>query len=368
MNIAIVTQPLRFNYGGIVQNFALQTILKRMGHTVTTLDGDVKVRNTVKNVIRKIIRKIIRLLTNKNGLVLGFWKYQSTTSKLSKYTKLFVDKYIVKKDINTVKKRQYDAFVVGSDQVWRPSYSNLDEAYLAFARKWKNIKRISYAASFGTDDWEYTETETLYCRDLINKFDAVSVREASAVQLCQDHFGVNAIHVLDPTMLLSKEDYIKEINLDSITQSPGCLFYYFLDQNDNKINLVSTIEATKRIKSFTVNSKVEQATACFEDRIQPPVENWLRAFYDAEFVITDSFHGCVFSMIFNKPFIVIANAKRGYARFESLLKLFGQNERLVMDGHMINDIEPYFELPNVNFEPMRKVSMDFLCGALNINQ
>ena len=67
------------------------------------------------------------------------------------------------------------------------------------------------------------------------------------------------------------------------------------------------------------------------ERVQPPVEQWLRGFYDAEFVVTDSFHACVFSILFHKPFIVVGNARRGMSRFKSLLSIFALGDRLVMD-------------------------------------
>lgn len=364
MRIAIITQPLRYNYGGIVQNFALQTVLRRMGHSVVTLDGEVKERKSIKNNIIKVFRKIIRLLSNKKGNIFGIWKYQSTTEKLSKNTKKFIDSYINVRRLDSLKKNEFDIFVVGSDQVWRPSYSNLNEAYLEFASGWSNIKRISYAASFGTDKWEYTDEETIYCRELIKRFDAVSVREESAVKLCKEFLGVKAIHVLDPTMLLDKQDYIKEINLDKVPKSPGTLFFYFLDGNNYKNSIVTKIEQEKGVKSFTVNSKVEQSTANFDDRIQPPVEAWLRAFYDADYVVTDSFHGCVFSMIFEKPFVVLSNPKRGSARFESLLKMFGQQNRLLLEGTEVSDISFLDEKPIVDFDQMRKLSIGFLTEAI----
>ena len=93
----------------------------------------------------------------------------------------------------------------------------LANAYLAFAKDWKQIKRIAYAASFGTDKWEYTLEETRECAALLKLFDAVSVREASAVQLCKNYFQIKAVHLLDPTLLLSKEDYL---SLDGVKNTP----------------------------------------------------------------------------------------------------------------------------------------------------
>ena len=119
-----------------------------------------------------------------------------------------------------------------------------------------------------------------------------------------------------------------------------------------------------------MNSKYDDPSAPIEERIQQPVEKWLLAFYDAEFVITDSFHACVFSIIFNKPFIVYGNKERGFARFESLLKLFGLEERLVCSP---NEIDKVLKTPidrervNSIHKQMKEKSLSFLTKNLNLN-
>ena len=147
--------------------------------------------------------------------------------------------------------------------------------------------------------------------------------------LCREHFGVEALHVLDPTMLLDKEDYIRLIEAAGTPKSKGTLLNYILDETSEKRALIERIAKEKGLVPFRVNSRVEDRTAPIEERIQPPVEKWLRGFYDAEFVVTDSFHACVFSILFGKPFVVVGNKERGIARFESLLKMFGLEDRLV---------------------------------------
>ena len=88
-------------------------------------------------------------------------------------------------DFNALNPNDFDAFIVGSDQVWRRLYMpDIYREYLSFAEGW-NVRRISYAASFGTEEWEYSPLETTECRRLLQKFDAVSVREASGVSLCK---------------------------------------------------------------------------------------------------------------------------------------------------------------------------------------
>lgn len=111
------------------------------------------------------------------------------------------------------------------------------------------------------------------------------------------------------------------------SNSKGNLLVYILDESEEKEKLVRLV-ANKKLIPFNVNSRVEDILALLSERIQLPVETWLRGFYDAEFIITDSFHACVFSIIFNKPFLVIGNRDRGLTRIESLLEDFDMLDRL----------------------------------------
>lgn len=166
-------------------------------------------------------------------------------------------------------------------------------------------------------------------------------------------------------MLLKPVDYYNILNLEDIPQSDGELFFYFLDYSKDKKIAKDSISDKLGLKSFTVNSRVEDVNASIYERIQPPVEQWVRAFMDAKFIITDSFHGTVFSIIFNKPFIVLGNKKRGMARFNSLLGLFGLNDRLVNIDSINNiDINKMMLAPNADMSELYNFSLDFLKNNL----
>lgn len=109
-----------------------------------------------------------------------------------------------------------------------------------------------------------------------------------------------------------------------------------------------------------MNSKVENKKAPLQERIQPSVEQWLRGFYDAEFVVTDSFHACVFSILFNKPFIAIENEDRGTSRFTSLLSMFGLKDRLITDGTTFRFNEGNDANANKKLYSLRQKSMGFI--------
>lgn len=321
MRIGILTQPFYANYGGILQNYALQQVLKNMGVEVWTLDyGKQSWLNWADKAWRVIILKM-----------LGQKAYldETPTKKRRKEMPLrhFVNNYIRTTEPRTrkverrvVEKYAFDALIVGSDQVWRPIYNCcVEDCFLKFLSGLK-AKRIAYAASFGTEDWEFTQQQTEECAALAKRFDAISVREKSGVDLCKNHLGVSATHVLDPTLLLSAEDYMKLC--EDIPKHVPFIFAYVLDESEEK---------KRNIKEFAESQGLPYLIKGSDDAVRDndTIELWLSYFRDAAFVITDSFHGMVFSIVFNKNFYVFGNKKRGNSRFISLLDLFGLEDRMI---------------------------------------
>lgn len=242
----------------------------------------------------------------------------------------------------------FDAVVVGSDQVWRPLYSQpIEEAFLSFLGD-ADIKRVAYAASFGVNYCEYTEEQRQICSSLLKKFNAVSVRESSGIRLCQEYFDTKAIQVLDPTLLLFANDYRALIKKCKAQPSKGNMLIYMLDRTKEKKELVDRIASEKGLIPFWMNSETTDENLPFEQRIKMPVEQWLRSFDDAKFVLTDSFHGCVFSIIFRKQFLAVGNKERGLERFHSLLSLFSLRDRLILSPE-----EYKSNLSSINYNQVR---------------
>lgn len=370
MKIGILTLPLHTNYGGILQAYALQTVLERMGHDVVVFDRPYQYNiSFLKKIIAYPKRFICKYVFRKKGAIIMFEEYATHVNCVKrKNTQPFINKYVHRlklTDFRKLNRNDFDAIVVGSDQIWRPKYyPTIENAFLSFAMNWK-IKRIAYAPSFGVDNWEYNDEQTKNCKALVKKFDAVSVREQSGVELCERYFDVDAEWVLDPTMLLNSEDYINLFKDNNTPQSDGTLLDYILDRDENKVAIINEIATQTGTKSFRLNSRVEDYSAPLEERVQPAVETWLRGFYDAKFIVTDSFHACVFSILFKKPFVVMANRERGLSRIESLLGYFGLANRFVNNASEIADLpEIDYKAVYEKLEAMRTKSMDFLKNAL----
>lgn len=374
MKIGIITQPLAINYGGLLQNYALQKVLVSLGHEVYTINRsdapDIYTASYYKK-IRFFINQSIKRILNKPSYLLykEYIRIRQACISFVQRNITVTDIFKTQEDIyDIINKYDFNGYVVGSDQVWRPCYSlSIYNDFLDFCQDKTNIKRIAYAASFGVNQWEFNEEQTTICRRLLNMFDAVSVRESSGVELCEKYFGITAMHVLDPTLLLEKEDYIKLVEQEKENISSGNLFCYILDNKKSIDNAISDIEHKMLLKAFQVKADKSnyeyKKGENIKDYIIPSPTKWLRAFMDAKMVFTDSFHGCVFSIIFNKPFWVIGNRKRGNARFESLLKIFNIEDRCItLDEIDHVDLNARIDWNRVNSIRMewKKKSIDFL--------
>lgn len=375
MRIGIYTLPLNYNYGGLLQAYALQTVLQNMGHEVVFIDRPLHTKEPFYKRPREKVKRFVRRFVLRDKSVRVFQEnYEAKVyPEISKHTRKFIDQYlntIIVIDTHLLDENDYDAIIVGSDQIWRCAFHDtsrkLYDAYLEFAEKWSHLKRISYAASFGTDKWEYPKDKAIHCKSLLAKFDSISVREASGVKLLKQYFGFAAKHVLDPTMLLDQSDYAKIFELAHAPVSKGNMMVYVLDDSASKNNLISEYEKRLHLTAFRVNSQADNINLPVSQRVQPPLERWLRGFQDARFVVTDSFHACVFSILFGKPFVAIGNKNRGMSRFESLLQTFGLSDRLISvetNDFVIPQSDIF--LAQTKLKSLRAESMQYLTSALN---
>nr|WP_319267298.1 polysaccharide pyruvyl transferase family protein [uncultured Draconibacterium sp.] len=379
MKIGIVTLPFNSNYGGILQAYALQSVLKKMGHTVLTVNRFSKSIPVYMKILSFAKRFVERYFLQKKVIV-RTWPNKREQDTIAQHTKRFITENIeiteyLKNEtgFNKLNRIGFEAYVVGSDQVWRPKYSpSIENHFLAFEQNNSKVKRISYAASFGVDSWEYSPKQTENCRELVQLFSAVSVREKSGISLCKNNLNVDAIQVLDPTLLVDKDEYIGLVKKDNLPERNETLLTYLLDQNSAIQEIVAGAERNLNKKAFSTmpraffrNVGAQQLDKC----IAPPVTNWIKGFMDADFVITDSFHGTVFSIIFNKPFISIGNTKRGMSRFTSFLEMFDLQDRLLTEKNLDRYEELLnktvdFDSVNTKLAKLKSQSITFLEEAL----
>lgn len=364
MKIGLLTLPLKDNYGGNLQAIALSSHLEALGHEVTLIQ-----KAFFYPFWKRIVIALLERLPFQN-----IKKFRSM-ARNSGFHQSVIDAMIPRKtrrvvtgdDLSSVtREHEFDAVVVGSDQVWRMEY--IDKvyfgAYFLDFLEGASVRRVSYAASFGVDSWQSPETVPDIKRWL-SGFDAISVREASGLELCSGFGRPDAELVLDPTLLVGREFY--QPIIDGLPNSSRrTLLCYVLDESDSSERALADVVAASA-DGLEVKRIYNQGDA-FQTHTLP---EWVKAFAEAEFVLTDSFHGMVFSIMFNKPFLAIANRERGASRFESFLAQLGLQERLLgnEEGRDVNELlkrQINYEAVNARLAQWRAESVDFLQKALSI--
>lgn len=320
MNVGIVTQPLCGNYGGILQNYALQTVLKSLGCNPITLDLQTHLNESYWDYVRRVMAFCVKkLLLGRNIKLLPYNQVRSSVFDDFVTKQIAVSEQFHRYTEELIGKYDLDCLIAGSDQVWRPRYNVFPTAmFLDFASK-KDIKRIAYAASFGVDRWEFSQELTEKCKSLITMFDAVSVREATGVILSKMYFGVNAEKVLDPTLLLDAsvyDDILQEVK----RSDEDYIAVYALNMTEEMEGKIHEFANKKQLKIKRFTSDAGQTLS---------IPEWIASIRDAKFVFTDSFHGTAFSIIYNKDFYAIVNNGRGASRFDSLLSELDLSDRLL---------------------------------------
>lgn len=361
MKIGILTLPFNNNYGGFLQAFALKRVLEGMGHEVIIINRRRNRNQSIRNRIGNLLRTL-HLLENKQKKVS---KYTNQFQKM--YLFPYTNKYYSSQELKKCLQYKFDIVIVGSDQVWRYRYFTdwIDDFFCNFLDG-TNIPHFSYAASMGTDEMDYTQDKIEICSKLLKSFKAVSVREESSVKLLKDYFGVENVQlVLDPTFLLEKQAYIDLFKDNYTKPEKPYIFTYVLD--DNKEIYQSIEEFSHKMNMPIIDIKA-QTVDIKKLNVIEPVEKWLSAIYYADYVITDSFHGMVFSLIFNKKFVVYGNIKRGMSRMQDLLGRVELTSKLLssinaVDEKLIEEIN--WDAVNNRIYTYKKSSISFLEKALS---
>lgn len=356
------------NYGGILQGWALSRILERLGHKVRFLSPSPFARLSPFQKIYTYPYRMLRNLMSDTQIPLHLEEQlnrniaqrirQAEPVRRFAETQLDIVVFDPKKPLPL---DDSDFVLIGSDQIWRPLYSrsfhnNLRETFGRTALR-RGIPVAAYAASFGVDNLDdYTSGELRDVARCLSRFRAVSVRELSGVELCRS-LGVDAMQHIDPTLLLDRDDYEALIPED-IPRRHGVL-RYFLDDGEVGPRIADEICRRQNLGTFSL-------TAPGSD-LSEPVEQWIAAFRDADFVVTDSFHAVVFSIRFGKPFVVVANDRRGNTRIDTLLELTDLKHHRVGNVGELRNMAEYsldVEAAAAALDPLRKDALAYLRSLL----
>lgn len=373
MKIAILTHPLRVNYGGLLQAYALKSILEREGYDVFHLQlkgYQYNVPNSFCIYTKAILKYLLyykRHISFHTLLPISRRTMQRIRINTDKFKKKLNIKYYYRFDASLSK--DYDIFIVGSDQVWRPGFTpNIYNYYLDFVSS-KDHKKIAYAASLGIDYWPYNAEETYKIRNLIKDFSFASVREFSAKELYKHNLSIELPVVIDPTLLLTMKDYQSLFHHNS-QSSKEYIAIYLLNEKKEKEVISIFNETSYKLVNLMPNKRIKYKTEKFvDDAIYMSPEDWLSKIFHAKYVITDSFHGTVFSIIFNKQFIVLPHLTGGNSRINTLLQILNLEDRFSdnLKTKAIMEIlhrKIEYNIINKKIEELRNYSYNLLINSL----
>lgn len=368
------------NYGQLLQGYALQNILYKNGFSPYTIKYTLKEENIFYS---KIINRL------KNGFN---WRKLITGQYFIK-TKQVITKQ--KNDLNrernfdnfrsllSFSEKEYDSFnqiknkppkadiyITGSDQVWASWIRTKTKRIFLLDFGGKNTKKIAYGASFARDNLKKNERK-LY-RRCLKKYTFIGVRESSGIEICNSLGITNCKLVADPTILLTKNEWLSLVKPNKEIENKEYIFAYMVDNPIDNQNILIGLEYIKSKKTpfYYVSS------ALYEDEnsnFRPPVEEWINYVNNAKFIITSSYHGVIFCLLLNKPFLAIAkpHSHKQNSRLVSLLELVNLTNLLIDKNITIEKLDNLLEqdinwnFVNETLDKIRTESLSYLLNALN---
>jgi len=366
MKIELITLHNAKNYGSILQTYATQNIFKNLGCDVEVINYS---RESLKdeNLVDVLINS--SSMFSKNALTKMVGKLFLVPS-VKKECKVFNG--FLKENINLSKKYENfeeleknppiaDIYCTGSDQVWNSDWNRgIEKAY--FLDFINNKKKISYASSIGKD--KLLEEEKGITKELLEKYEHISVREQSAVKIIKD-LGINDVElVLDPTLMLNKQEW-KKLEVKLPIKQKYILVYQLNTKNPEFDEYVKKLSKEKKMPVVRVSVALYQILKYGKFKFCPTVNEFVSYFLNAEYVVTDSFHATAFAINFNKKFVSIFPNKFS-TRLQNILDITGLQNRRLTDPNNLKLIDEDINYEEVNkiMENARGKSMEYLKKAI----
>lgn len=342
MRIGILTFQQSNNYGALLQSYALQKTIRDYGHEVDMI------RYNCDYISKPY--KLVNLKQKGIGAyifgIIGSICYLPRRRKCNEFRQYF--NYSAKVNRNTIVKLsdQYDTFITGSDQVWNHNLTNYDYTYLLDFVK-DTQKKFSYAASIGVKSID-DGAKSKYIK-LLSSFKKITVREEQGKKLLNTLIDNDINVALDPTLLLKQEDWLKVTNKSNIKEN--YILVYQLGFSSRMIGFINKLSEREKCKVVYIPFPIGKYVRSKINLTCGPAE-WLGLFLDAKYVVTDSFHGTIFSIIFHKKFfteISDQNLAIG-SRIEDLLSKVGLIDRLIVKNEGKEELNG-----NIDFDIVDKI-------------
>lgn len=355
-DIGLMTTWFARNYGAIFTAYALYAKLEELGYTVLMLHKPLELWDRDY------------FSTEKNTIAIDFGKKHYNVSK--EYSIYEGDRHLA------LLNNHCDIFMTGSDQLWNPKiYAKRFYYFMDFVDDKR--KKIAYATSIGASKFEGEESEKPKISYLLSRFDDISVREQEAVEVCVKEYDVEATQVIDPVFLLDKSYYEEMVNRVEVSkgEKKEYIFAYILDGNLEKKKIIDKIVEKYNLPivcSYDIEwPQISRDILNYPDAQISTPEEWLWYIKNAKLILTDSFHGACFSIIFNKEFLCFGNKLRGINRFKELFSMLGIQKRLITQDDnqeriILKFLDKKINYKRVNYyiEKERERSQKWLLHAL----
>ena len=365
--VGIITLHRVVNYGSVLQTYALQEKIKQLGYIPEVIDyyperlTKIGMLKRIKNKGEKYKKSII--IRNSARMIIYpsyIKRFKTFFSFLDKYVNMTKKTYKDEESINN-EVFDYDIYCTGSDQVWNSGWNEkIDHPYfLTFAPE--NKKKIAYSASFGKSNLDENEIDET--KEMLSRYDSISVREKSGVDIIKKLGISNVVNVVDPTLLLTGNEW-RKISSQRYKEKKYILVYN-LNRNKKIDNYAKKLSELTGLKIVYLSYQLHEFYKKGKMVCNPKVEDFISLIDNASYVITDSFHATAFSLNLNTQFIIVYPGKYS-TRLQSVLELLNLENRVAKDendlGIVNNKID--YKIVNKKMELMRKESMDWLKNSL----
>ena len=370
VKIGIITYHCAYNYGAVLQAYALQTKLDMLGYEAEIInfkpsaivDGYQESRISGGN--RAKLYKIIKRKQLVHAQSIRRNRYGAFDSFIAKFLNLSPKTYstTVELENDTL---DYNIYICGSDQIWNYGINGNENAYfLSFVKG--DSKKIAYAPSFGIE--KLSEEDCQKIKPLLSGFTALSSREEQGIKILSEQFQLAATHVLDPTLLLETEQWANFASGNKNTSKQKYIFTYIIGSPETALKRISEFAKKENldIKYVGIGSLLQPTGFPINDKSDVGPEEFIELLMGAEYVYTNSFHGMALSILLNKKFTIMFNQMLN-SRMESLLKMCRLEEQKFDTQNRLQkeDFEKVdFTFANNVIGQERKKSINFLIEAI----
>lgn len=365
----ILTFHAAYNFGSNLQAYALLQTLKKMEYDCEIINYRPKTQKAMYGLINTKVINIGTIAKDINNII----HVKDVLNRNKKFEK-FLNNYLginVKKYLNDKQVKEevnkYDNVICGSDQIWNLSKKTYDKSKVYYLDFPTHVNKVSYAPSFGNDT-SYLSSNIENISNMIKKFDHVSLREIDAIKILRK-YGIEATLTLDPTLLLSKEDW-EELIGEPIIKKPYIL-YYSLNYNNYSVQCTKKIEENLNLEVISPFLHPKGINSKFKIKGDSGPLEFLNLIKYAECICTNSFHGTVFSILLEKPFYAIFDEEKETIirenRKASLLEQLGLEKNMVSISNM-QDFEKIkftdYKQVKSKLNKLKETSISFLKESL----